>query len=148
MKKINYIILILIVVFSCKNEVIEKPKNLIKKDKMIAVLYDIELLNAAKNTDRKVLEKYNIMPLEYLYKKHEIDSLQFAMSSNYYASKPEVYVKIYSAVQTKLETVKKELDEAASAEKKKQDSIRKDKKSKGVLKKDKPTLQATDSISK
>ena len=126
-KQLKYILLILIVI-SCKNNTIDKPKkpdNLISKEKMVAIIYDISLINSAKGVNKKLIENKGIVPEDYIYKRHDIDSLQFALSNEYYSYSLETYENIYNSVKIKLEEDKKHFNTVIEAEKKVQDSIRK-----------------------
>ncbi len=87
--------------FGCNNNSVEKPKNLIDKDKMVDILYDISLLEAIKsqNINGGITAK---MENDYIYKKYKIDSIQFAKSNKYYASDLEEYKKMFEKVKEKL----------------------------------------------
>jgi hypothetical protein len=90
-----------LIVIGCTST-IEKPKNLISKDKMINVLYDLSLLQAIKA--QNISGGINKIGIDdYIYKKYKIDSIQLAQSNKYYASDMEEYKKIFAAVKTKLE---------------------------------------------
>ncbi|MDN3678162.1 DUF4296 domain-containing protein [Flavobacterium paronense] len=93
--------------FSCNSNSVDKPKNLIEKDKMVAILYDISLLEAIKsqNINGGITAKTGN---DYIYKKYKIDSTQFANSNKYYASDIEEYKKMFEKVKEKLnaETLK------------------------------------------
>ncbi len=100
MKK-GILISVLLVVIGC-TPTIEKPKNLISKDKMINVLYDLSLLQAIKTQNISGgLSKNGTN--DYIFKKYNIDSIQLAQSNKYYASDMEEYKKIFEAVKAKLE---------------------------------------------
>ena len=74
---------------------------------------DLALVNAAKSTNISVLHDNGIEPMEYIYKKHNIDSLQFVESDNFYASLPKgEYERIYKEVEARLEKKQKAADEA------------------------------------
>ena len=101
---IKYILLLLLVV-SCNNNSIDKPKkpkNLISEGKMVAVLYDMALINAAKGTNKKILEENKLNPERYVFNKHNIDSLQFVESNAFYAFDIDTYKSIYNRVSNKL----------------------------------------------
>lgn len=87
----------------------EKPDNLISKEKMIEILNDLAIVNAAKATNVAILSKYDIEPTNYIFEKYNIDSLQFVESDRYYASIPEVHEEIYIAVEAKLEVEKERI---------------------------------------
>lgn len=122
MKKIAFF-WILILLLACNENLVEKPENLISKDKMIEILKEMAIVNAAKNSDMTMFQDNNINPTEYVFKKFNIDSLQFVLSDKYYASKPDVYESIYTEIDTLLIIEKK----AANDLKKRNDSIEKEK---------------------
>ncbi len=123
MKQLFYS-LILVMVLGCSGiDKPKKPKNLISKDKMSEIMYDLYILNAAKGVNRKILEANGIMPLEYLYKKYSIDSLQFAESNTYYAYDSKAYSAIIEKVKKDLEKHKDLYETMNLAEQKTKDSI-------------------------
>ncbi|MDH7912116.1 DUF4296 domain-containing protein [Winogradskyella sp. SYSU M77433] len=105
----------------------EKPKDLISKDKMSDILYDMYIINAAKGVNRKLLEKEGVVPETYILTRHNIDSTQFANSNNYYSYDTDVYKSIVEKVKTKLEADKKKYEEIRDREneeaKERRDSI-------------------------
>jgi len=89
-------------IFGCQNSTVEKPSNLIEKDKMIAILYDVSLLEAIKSQNINggiTPEEIN----EYIFKKYKIDSIQLVKSNKYYASDIVEYKKMYQKVKDQLE---------------------------------------------
>lgn len=150
-------ILLSLFVLSCSD--IDKPKkpdNFISKSKMIDIITDISLVNAAKAMDKNLLIKKRVNPEEYIFKKYDIDSVQFVENSNYYAYDVKEYEDIFLQVKERLEKQKEIYKVLEEKEKKERDSIRKSKrkeidssqgkkiqkellqapKSKGLLKKD------------
>lgn len=121
MKIFTVLLVVTLVFISCAEEMITKPENLIPKEKMTAILYDLAIINAAKNTGPKILVNNNIESMPYIYTKYGIDSLQFVKSDIYYSSIPVTYQAIYKSVELKLEEKQEELEEA----KKKKDSVAK-----------------------
>lgn len=119
MKKVIYIF-VLVLIASCAEKLMEKPNNLIPKDKMVSILNDLAILNAAKSTNVAILRNHNIDPMQYIFTKYEIDSLQFVESDRYYASIPEEHEKIYIAVEAKLT----QEEERLSMAKRDRDSIK------------------------
>ena len=111
MKKL-YSIVLIIALLSCNDTLLEKPDNLIPEDKMVEILKDLAIVNAAKSTNVAVLHENNIEPMTYIFEKHGIDSLQFVESDRYYASIPPEYEKIYKKVEAKLEMQTKAIEEA------------------------------------
>ncbi len=98
----------------------DKPENLIPKEQMVAILQDLAIVNAAKTTNVQVLRDNDIEPMDYIFEKYNIDSLQLVESDRYYASLPVEYEKIYKEVEANLESVAKVLEE----QKKVNDSLR------------------------
>ncbi len=100
----------------------EKPENLIQKEKMVLILYDLAILNAAKSAYTSSFEDDKIETMEFLYRKYGIDSVQFSQSDLYYASIPLEYQAIYEKVDALLEKKQKMLEEENEQ---RTDSIRK-----------------------
>lgn len=109
MKK--YILVVLLLGMACEEQLVEKPDDLIAKDKMISILYDIAVLNAAKEINADVMLEYEIDPTAFVLKQYGVDSLQFSKSDLYYASIPKEYDAIYAAVKDRLDKEKERLDE-------------------------------------
>lgn len=102
MKKVCFVLGLFLLLMSCE-KAIEKPNNLIAKDKMIDILYDLSLLEAIKsqNIGGGISNK---SANAFIYKKYKIDSTQLSQSNKYYATDVEAYKKMF-------ETVKQRLDE-------------------------------------
>jgi hypothetical protein len=127
----KYLILLLILGLGlgCAEDISpKKPDNLIAKEQMVNVLYDIAILNAAKGTLKNVLEEEGIYPQKYLFEKHKIDSLQFAQSNDYYSYDVSTYEEIIDQVNAKIEAQRKiyeeKVDKEAKRQQRKKDSIR------------------------
>lgn len=117
----NYIwIVLLFLVVACNEKLMEKPDDLIPENKMVEVLKDLAIVNAAKTTNVAVLQENDIEPMNYIFEKHGIDSIQLVESDRYYASLPVKYEQIYKKVEAELERETKALEE----EKKVNDSLR------------------------
>ena len=123
----------LILAVSCRKELIEPPENLIGKEKMKEILYDMAVLYAAKGTNIGNLQIDTLTLETYIYERYQVDSLQFANSAVYYSSKPEEYMAIYEEIQERLKERRnrmqkeraknKKSDSLARAERLKQDSL-------------------------
>ncbi len=110
---------------SCQNiEEVKKPDNLISEDKMVEVLTELNLLNSAKNYNKRILEETGLQPDTYLYSKYKIDSLQLAESTTYYAKKYDKFDGIYQKVKQNLEGMKAKLEVIREEEQRIEDSIR------------------------
>ena len=114
MKKI---FILLILIMSCSNQ--DGPSNLMSEQQMVDFLLDINIINSSRayrnNSD---LNYYNIKDT-FLYKKHNIDSLQFVNSNKYYSSNPKQYLRIYSNLQKKMRFIKDSIEIELNKETKK-----------------------------
>lgn len=100
------LIIILSLVLGCNNSLNQEPippENLISKEKMIDIIYDMTLINVAKGVNKSILENNGIIPEKYLFNKHSIDSILFAKSNEYYSYDLKTYQTIYDKVKIKLE---------------------------------------------
>ena len=50
-------LIILVIVQSCKDFNNKKPENLISEDKMVEILFDLEIINAARGENKKIIEE-------------------------------------------------------------------------------------------
>ena len=128
MKQLFCILALFVLAFSCEmKDRPPKPENLISKDKMEGILYDMYIINAAKGVNRKLLEDKGIVPESYILNKYQIDSAQFAQSNAYYAFDPDLYKTMVEKVKARLEVDKKtfeDLEKKAGKEtKRRRDSI-------------------------
>ncbi len=103
-------LLALVLLVSCAEKVIEEPENLIPKEKMAEILHDLAILNAAKSGARTKFRESGLDVMDFLYKKYNIDSVQFAESDLYYASIPLEYQSIYEHVEDRLKDQKDTLE--------------------------------------
>ena len=104
-------ILLIILLLGCNEKTVEKPENLISKDQMAEILYDLAIINAAKKTNPVRLEYRNIEVMPFIFEKYGIDSTQFVQSDIYYASIPSEYEAIYQTVESRLALEKSIFDE-------------------------------------
>lgn len=118
MKHIIIVIILAVFTLGCsKKNKIQKPDNLITKDKMVNVLIDLSLMSSAKGINKKIIENNGIVPDEFVYKKHQIDSTQFAASNAYYAFKIDDYKEILQQVEDSLERLKKKYNKLIEVKK-------------------------------
>lgn len=111
MKKVIFLTLFSLLI-CCNEKVIEKPKDLISKDQMALILYDLAIINAAKTTNPKYLIDRNFEAMPFIFNKYGIDSIQFVRSDIYYASIPDEYESIYKVVEARLEREKNEVEQS------------------------------------
>jgi len=99
---------ILTLLISCTGKTNSVPSRIIPKDKMVDVLVDIHLAEAAAdNHGFTKLEINLIMASKYdtVFQKHEITYEQFTSSYSYYMNHPDELSDIYSEVVNKLTTM-------------------------------------------
>ncbi|MFN8325535.1 MAG: DUF4296 domain-containing protein [Flavobacteriaceae bacterium] len=108
MKKLALIIVLF--VFSCQNNGVEKPDNLIEKDKMVDILYDVSLLEAVRSqginggvTNKEIND--------FVKRKYNVDSTQFVKSNRYYAADVEEYKEMYEKIKTRVDEELKKADQ-------------------------------------
>ncbi|AUP79912.1 DUF4296 domain-containing protein [Flavivirga eckloniae] len=107
LKRVTLCLGILIAATACYNmEKPEKPHNLISKEKMVDIIIDAKLIASASTVNRKMMEDHGVNVNTYVYEKHNIDSLQFALSNSYYAFYAKDYEAIYVKVKDSLEALK------------------------------------------
>ena len=99
----------------CEKPVIEKPRDLVSRDKMISMLVDIRLVEAIYQTKRFSSEELrNLKEADFYYsvlKIHGVADSTFEKSLIYYSSKPKEFEKIYTRVVNRLTQMEQELEE-------------------------------------
>lgn len=91
-----------LLLLGCAEGQLPRPENLIPRDRMVNILYDIAALDAIDGTYPKALERNGIKVMPFVYEKYGIDSLQLAQSDLYYASRPQEYEEIYKALEDRI----------------------------------------------
>lgn len=94
---------VFILIVACESKVnYEKPENLIPRETMIDMLYDMHLAVGTSNLKNKHGEKdRNYMSL--VYQKYGVDSTRFAISNIYYTSQAVEYEEMFEEVERRLE---------------------------------------------
>lgn len=123
---------IFLLLVSCGEKVIEPPENLISQEQMSSILYDLAILNSTNGTNPSILNNNSIDRMPFIFEKYKIDSIQFAQSDLYYASIPLQYQTIYEAVEARLESEvktiedekKRKRDSTVNASKQRRDSLK------------------------
>lgn len=106
-KKLTVLTCLALMLNACyKYNAPKKPENLISKQKMAYILIDLRLIQSVTGNNKKVLDSNNVKPAQYVYKKYNIDSLQFALSNNYYAFHVSDYEDIYTVVNDSLQSLR------------------------------------------
>jgi hypothetical protein len=104
MKYFFYILVFLFLISCNSNTIYKKPKGLIPKDSMVALLTDMYVASSAKNQKNKFLKRENNYVV-LVYEKHKIDSARFDISNEYYTSKIEDYTDMLTKVKTNLDSL-------------------------------------------
>ena len=90
-------LLIIVLFIGCSDNI---PENLISKEKMENIIFDIIFLNASGAFEFKIDK--NFLSDEIIYKKYNIDSIQFYESELYYSRYPKIQYEIYSNVKQRI----------------------------------------------
>lgn len=106
----------------------EKPDDLIDKETMVNIFTDAYLSNASKSFNRTILQRAEVDLGSYIYKKYQIDSLQFEKSNAYYTANIDEYremiAQVKSNLDAKLVVVDSIIEADKAAQKKRRDSLR------------------------
>ncbi len=113
--KLFYSLFLILILFSCSENVVPKPKHLLEKEEMINVLYDVALLQASEAAMPYYLNGKNIKIATYIFDKYKIDSTTYYQNQKYYASKPADYKRMHQKVLEKLEQEKQKYTTALQA---------------------------------
>ncbi|WP_338375757.1 DUF4296 domain-containing protein [uncultured Flavobacterium sp.] len=109
MKKLVFLF-ISIIFLSCNNKPVSKPDNLLSKEVMEDIIFDLAILQAAETYMPQKLSDKKIVSEEYIYKKYEIDSATYFQNYKYYASDIKNFKKIYKKVNDRINENKIRLD--------------------------------------
>lgn len=123
--RILHFLAFLFILQSCNKNAYESPVDLIPEDQMVEILSDLMILNSAQGANKKILEDQLKNPLGYVFKKHNIDSIQFENSNAHYALNIDQYSLIYQRVKDKLNAKKQRIQRRIETQNKVADSIRK-----------------------
>ncbi|MCG2429648.1 DUF4296 domain-containing protein [Aequorivita xiaoshiensis] len=124
MKQSLILIFVVISALGCQDvNIPEKPENLIAKDKMIDILKETYLINAARSVNNKAIISKGIKIDSMIYAKYQIDSLQFAKSNAYYASDINSYMIMIQKVESDLLSMREEMDSIIKLDRARRDSI-------------------------
>jgi hypothetical protein len=119
MKKIVTFLVVLVLLVSCKKELVKKPNHLIEREKMVNIMYDLSILEAIKVQNPASIDSFKLNPNQYIFKKYKIDSLQFAQSNIYYAADYKEYEKMFTEIKLRIDNNKKIYEAQIKVENKK-----------------------------
>ena len=109
MKKLLFVLTVIFLA-SCSEKPVPKPDNLLSKEVMEEIVYDLALLQAAESHRPQVLTENKIEVKQFIYKKYNIDSLTYFQNYKYYASDIRAFKKMYKHVNERIENQKNEID--------------------------------------
>lgn len=101
----------------------KKPKNLISRDKMVDILTESYLANAARSIDNRAILDKGVKIDSMIYRNFGVDSLQFASSNAYYAADVNAYRDIFVQVEARLTAMQKEMDSVWEIRRLEKDSL-------------------------
>ena len=134
MKQLKNLVVIFVLCLSCTHSSEpKKPQNLIPKNKMVDIMVDLSIVASAKGMNKKLIERNGITPDMYIYKRHEIDSSQFAESNAYYSYYIDDYKLILNRVEDSLGKLKFKYNRLAEKEEAREESEKTEKKGKKDL---------------
>ncbi|WP_161555216.1 DUF4296 domain-containing protein [Dokdonia sinensis] len=119
-------ILLILLLASCQSiQKQEKPENFISKEKMEQILYDVAVVNAARGYNVQLLKRNNVSPDTYIFEKYNIDSLQYAQNTAYYATDIDDYKEMYIRVEKRINKLSDSLSIEFEKQKQVEDSLKK-----------------------
>lgn len=115
MKRFFAIIIASISFYACKPGI---PKDVIQRDKMEKVLYDIHAVDGYIGTLSKPDSAKKVASSYYkgVYKKFDIDSATYTKSLNYYFNRPDLLNKMYENIGKQFEAERKRNDKRIDLE--------------------------------
>ena len=103
MKKIIYILVLLLAVAACKKNIVPKPDKFLDEKQMENLLYDLAVLESMKVSQAQKLDSLQFNSQQFIYKKYQIDSISLAQNMVYYASFPKEYDTIVKKVEKRIQ---------------------------------------------
>jgi hypothetical protein len=134
MNKYLIFIALFTLIISCKEE--NKPINLVEKDVMIQIMYDLSVLQAIKYQNPTSIDSFKINARDFVFKKYKVDSLQFAQSNVYYSLDSQQYKEMFSQVVNRIASEKTSADSLVKVEVNKKSKVDKRKREESVTAKD------------
>jgi hypothetical protein len=110
MNKITAVILVLFTLSCSDVEKSPQPENLFSKDKMVALLTDLYLVEGAISSNKGAYLKTGVQPSSFLYEKYDMDSISFQENLNYYTDRVEEYLLIMDEVQDNFKSLQDTLN--------------------------------------
>lgn len=111
-KNILWLLVLVFSVFACEEPILEKPENLLSESKMIEMMVDIHLAEAAfqsRQFQDSLLRNSTSADFYYsVLSDHQVVDTVFEKSFVYYASNPKRFEKMYQDVMNQLNEMEQE----------------------------------------
>jgi len=102
MRKVLVSLCFLFVLIACESKInYQKPDNLLSKNQMVDLLFDMHIAAATSNVSNLESEK-NRNYMSLIYEKYGIDSTEFAINNHYYTSSIDDYEEIFESLEKRL----------------------------------------------
>ncbi|MGJ8683670.1 MAG: DUF4296 domain-containing protein [Nonlabens sp.] len=101
------LILFVILLGSCSRiERTPKPDPFFDTQEMADIMTDVYLVEGSMTANRKSFAELGIIADDYIYQKHNIDSVSFSNNFNYYADRVDEFLLVLDIVDEKLAVIK------------------------------------------
>lgn len=119
----RFLLICILLLVSCdKSYEAPEPEHLIEQEVMEDILYDINLLKAARSKSYRILKDNNVKVDTYIYEKYQLDSITLRENIAYYATASfKKYKEIENNVKLRFVAEKENLE----LEVKERDSLKK-----------------------
>jgi hypothetical protein len=108
--KLTSLVILMFFTVNCKDKNASIPKPLLTEAQMIDILYDLSIVDAIRLNNPAVLSENKVNTSQFIFEKHQIDSVTFAANNQYYAGQFETYIRIYDSIYSRLDNQKKQTD--------------------------------------
>ena len=117
MKKIIYILVLLLAVAASKKNIVPKPDKFLDEKQMENLLYDLAVLESMKVSQAQKLDSLQFNSQQFIYKKYQIDSITLAQNMVYYGSFPKEYDTIVKKVEKSIKLQRDSIDKVINTPK-------------------------------
>lgn len=123
MKKVVVILLVFILGACTGIKRAPQPDPFFDKEKMASIMTDVYLVEGSMTANRNSFIDLGLVPNNYIYKKHGIDSISFKNNFNYYSDRLEEFIEVLDIVDEKLLVVKDSINKRQEKSKPKEVQI-------------------------
>ncbi|PQJ31180.1 hypothetical protein BST92_04240 [Nonlabens arenilitoris] len=111
MKKLLVVSIILLIGACSGIKKSPKPDPFFNTEKMASIMTDVYLIEGSMTSNRKSFVDLGIVPDQYVYQKHGIDSISYKSNFNYYADRVEDFIEVLELVDKNLQVIKDSVTE-------------------------------------